>query len=246
LLAAGQIDQAELLVLLSKEQGIGTQTLAAAEHVLSEKEKSRAPLADLLSAAELPRHLRIKIDKMAEFATRLAQESPAAAVDLIAAHCGVKADESDVIRFRNLAASAVSLSAFAEHCRRHEDSVIYDQRAEAVLLATLHAAKGLEFKAVFLAGCEEGLLPLAPRVALDLAAEAEHLAEERRLFFVGLTRAAETLYLCSARERLGFAGIEHPAPSRFLGEIPAELLRSPPLSQPKKRKHSSGRQLRLF
>jgi DNA helicase-2/ATP-dependent DNA helicase PcrA len=246
LLAAGQIDQAELLVLLSKEQGIGTQTLAAAEHVLSEKEKSRAPLADLLSAAELPEHLRGHIERIAGFSARLTQEPLSAAVDLIAAHCGMKADEPDVIRFRNLAASAVSLSPFAEHCRRHEDSVIYDQRAEAVLLATLHAAKGLEFKAVFLAGCEEGLLPLAPRVALDLAAEAEHIAEERRLFFVGLTRAAETLYLCSARERLGFAGIEHPALSRFLGEIPAELLKSPPLSQPKKRKHSSGRQLRLF
>ncbi|WP_417912810.1 hypothetical protein, partial [Candidatus Electronema sp. TJ] len=72
------------------------------------------------------------------------------------------------------------------------------------------------------------------------------LREERRLFFVGLTRAAETLYLCSAMQRQGFAGPERPAPSRFLKEIPAELLDAPPLSQPKARKKSLGRQLRLF
>uniref|UniRef100_UPI0040569841 3'-5' exonuclease n=1 Tax=Candidatus Electronema sp. TaxID=2698783 RepID=UPI0040569841 len=150
------------------------------------------------------------------------------------------------LRFRNMAAAAVSLPAFAEHLRRHEDSLIYDERAEAVLLTTLHAAKGLEFKAVFLAGCEEGLLPLAPRIPLDDDAAAEHLREERRLFFVGLTRAAETLYLTSAMERQGFAGTVRPAPSSFLKEIPADILGAPPLFQLQARKKNIGRQLRLF
>ena len=115
-----------------------------------------------------------------------------------------------------------------------------------MLVATLHAAKGLEFKAVFLTGCEEGLLPLTPRAALDSAAEQEHLAEERRLFFVGLTRSAETLYLCSAGERQGFAGTEHQIPSRFLAEIPAELLNSPSIFKKKTQKKPSGKQLPLF
>ena len=181
-----------------------------------------------------------------EFAAELAQEAPVAAVDLIVSHCGLNKDDPDSIRFRNMAASAVSLPTFAEHLRRHENSVIYDERAEAVLLATLHAAKGLEFKSVFLTGCEEGLLPLAPRAALDPAAEQEHLAEERRLFFVGLTRAAETLYLCSAGERQGFAGPERQTPSRFLAEIPAELLNSPLLSKKKSKKKCAGKQLMLF
>jgi superfamily I DNA/RNA helicase len=183
---------------------------------------------------------------MAELAAQLAQEQPAAAVDLIAAHCVLNKDEPEFVRFRNMAASAISLSAFAEHLRRHENSVIYDERAEAVLLATLHAAKGLEFKAVFLTGCEEGLLPLAARAALDPAAEQEHLAEERRLFFVGLTRAAETLYLCSAGERQGFAGRERQTPSRFLAEIPAELFSSPLLPKKKLKARSAGKQLTLF
>jgi superfamily I DNA/RNA helicase len=220
--------------------------LAAAEQVLAEEENSRSPLTDLLAVDSLPEPLRNSLANMAEFAAQLAHEAPLAAVDRITASCGLNKDDSDSIRFRNMAASAVSLPAFAEHLRRHENSVIYDERAEAVLLATLHAAKGLEFKAVFLTGCEERLLPLAPRAALDQAAEQEHLAEERRLFFVGLTRAAETLYLCSAGERRGFAVPERQTPSRFLAEIPAELLNSPLLSKKKSKKKSVGKQLTLF
>ncbi|MGR0482654.1 MAG: UvrD-helicase domain-containing protein [Candidatus Electronema sp. V4] len=235
LLAAGQIDAAELLFLLGQEEGVGTVSLAAAEQLLLES--SDAPLA-ALRAAVLPERLQTGIGKLADLAARLAESSPLAAVDLLLEQRSLNREEPDLLRFRNMAAAAVSLSAFAEHLRRHEDSLIYDERAEAVLLTTLHAAKGLEFKAVFLAGCEEGLLPLSLRAPLDDDAAAEQLREERRLFFVGLTRAAETLYLCNAMERL--------APSRFLKEIPAELLNNPPLSQTKARKKSLGRQLRLF
>jgi uncharacterized protein (TIGR00375 family) len=243
LLAAGQIDAAELLFLLGQEEGVGAVSLAAAEQIL--QAGNDPPLA-ALRAAVLPERLQASLSKFAERAAWLAEVSPLAAVDFLLEQRGVSREEPDALRFRNMAAAAVSLSAFAEHLRRHEDSVIYDERAEAVLLTTLHAAKGLEFKAVFLAGCEEGLLPLAPRAALDPAAELEHLAEERRLFFVGLTRAAETLHLCGAQERQGFAGTERPAPSRFLQEIPAELIDAPPLSPLKASKKSIGRQLRLF
>ena len=243
LLAAGQIDAAELLFLLGQEEGIGAVSLAVAEQILLES--SNAPLA-ALRAAVLPERLQASVGKLAERAARLAELSPLAAIDFLLEQHGLNREEPDLLRFRNMAAAAVSLPAFAEHLRRHEDSLIYDERAEAVLLTTLHAAKGLEFKAVFLAGCEEGLLPLTPRATLDDDAAAELLCEERRLFFVGLTRAAETLYLCSAMERQGFAGTERPAPSCFLKEIPTGLLDAPPLSQPKARKKSLGRQLRLF
>jgi uncharacterized protein (TIGR00375 family) len=243
LLAAGQIDAAELLFLLGQEEGIGAASLAAAEQILLAG--GEPPLA-ALRAAVLPERLQASVSRLADRAAELAALPPRAAVDILLERRGLSREEPDALRFRNMAAAAVSLLAFAEHLRRHEDSLIYDERAEAVLLTTLHAAKGLEFKAVFLAGCEEGLLPLAPRAALDPAAEREHLAEERRLFFVGITRAAETLLLCGAQERQGFAGTERPAPSRFLKEIPAELLNSPLLPQPKARKKSLGRQLRLF
>ncbi|MGX9725788.1 MAG: UvrD-helicase domain-containing protein [Candidatus Electronema sp. VV] len=243
LLAAGQIDAAELLFLLGQEEGIGAVSLAVAEQILLES--GDAPFT-ALRAAVLPERLQACVSKLTERVARLAEVSPLTAVDFLLEQRSLNREEPDLLRFRNMAAAAVSLPAFAEHLRRHEDSLIYDERAEAVLLTTLHAAKGLEFKAVFLAGCEEGLLPLSPRVPLDDDAAAEQLREERRLFLVGLTRAAETLYLTNAMERQGFAGTVRPASSRFLKEIPVELLNNPPLSQTKARKKNLGRQLRLF
>ncbi len=106
------------------------------------------------------------------------------------------------------------------------DEVALTARAEepgneaggAVNLMTLHNAKGLEFKAVFLVGVEEGLLPHRQSVT-----EAE-LEEERRLFYVGVTRAMDLLYLTHAGERETYGKREKVEPSRFLLEIPEGLL----------------------
>jgi len=94
-----------------------------------------------------------------------------------------------------------------------------EAEADAVTLMTLHGAKGLEFPVVFLVGMEEGLLPHrrdpeAPRAELD---------EERRLCYVGMTRAREVLHLCHARARRRQGVLRPAVPSRFLGEIPATL-----------------------
>ncbi len=92
--------------------------------------------------------------------------------------------------------------------------------AAAVRLMTLHNAKGLEFDAVFLVGLEEGLLPHSR--SADSDAEVE---EERRLFYVGLTRAREKAFLSFVRRRLLFGSFREAVPSRFLAEIPPSLLR---------------------
>ena len=92
------------------------------------------------------------------------------------------------------------------------------ERTDAVSLMTLHAAKGLEFRAVFLAGLEETRLPHR-RAESDLEVE-----EERRLFYVGVTRARERLFLSSAGQRFVFGRQELSTPSRFLHEIPPHLL----------------------
>ncbi|MCI5210524.1 MAG: hypothetical protein D3910_17435, partial [Candidatus Electrothrix sp. ATG2] len=89
-------------------------------------------------------------------------------------------------------------------------------------------------------------LPLTLRSGLSKEAEQEHIQEERRLFFVGMTRAAEVLYLTGAKERQGFAGLEHRSPSPFLSEISAELLQNPPTLEKKRKNKRSGKQLRLF
>ena len=86
-----------------------------------------------------------------------------------------------------------------------------------VTLMTLHNAKGLEYPIVFMIGCEEGVFPHSR--ALDEGG----LEEERRLCYVGITRAERDLYLTSARTRTVFGARNFGAPSRFIAEIPAEL-----------------------
>ncbi|MGH7121486.1 MAG: 3'-5' exonuclease, partial [Acetobacteraceae bacterium] len=88
-----------------------------------------------------------------------------------------------------------------------------------VSLMTLHAAKGLEFKAVFLVGLEEGIFPHSQSLA-----EPDEMEEERRLCYVGITRAQERLYLTHTWRRMLFGSFSDSLPSRFLKEIPEELI----------------------
>lgn len=116
----------------------------------------------------------------------------------------------------------------------------YDPRAERVTLMTLHASKGLEFPVVFIVGCEEGLIPFhRPGMEVDEA-------EERRLFYVGMTRAQEHLILTHAQSRTQAGKTLSPTPSRYLGNIEAALkeLKKAPPHKPAKPKDDS--QLKLF
>ncbi|MGH7480966.1 MAG: 3'-5' exonuclease, partial [Longimicrobiales bacterium] len=100
-----------------------------------------------------------------------------------------------------------------------------DPDPDAVTLLTLHSAKGLEFSDVFLVGLEDGVLPHARSID-DAAAGvgADPLAEERRLFYVGITRAKQRLTLSYCRTRRRGGDVVEALPSRYLEEIPAELL----------------------
>jgi DNA helicase II / ATP-dependent DNA helicase PcrA len=95
----------------------------------------------------------------------------------------------------------------------------WDPRAERVSLLTLHASKGLEFPVVFLVGCEDGLLPLSWP-----GGEAPDTAEERRLFFVGMTRARSRLFLFHSRKRAFRGETREALPSPFLGDVEEALL----------------------
>jgi uncharacterized protein (TIGR00375 family) len=115
-----------------------------------------------------------------------------------------------------------------------------DARAEAVTLLTMHAAKGLEFDAVFLAGCERGLLPLwLPGAGPDDYDEAE----ERRLLFVGMTRARGRLFMSSAATRTRYGADRPSGPSPFLAAIDPTLLSRTARAAPKPQQ---PRQLRLL
>ena len=111
------------------------------------------------------------------------------------------------------------LSEFLEQVSLVSDLEQGEQGLPSITLMTLHAAKGLEFKAVFMIGMEERLFPHI-RVLDDL----DGLEEERRLCYVGMTRARERLYLLNARRRYLFGQEQTNPPSRFLQDIPPELM----------------------
>jgi DNA helicase-2/ATP-dependent DNA helicase PcrA len=117
------------------------------------------------------------------------------------------------------------------------DAEFYDPRADRVSLLTLHAAKGLEFPIVFIVGLEDGVLPLHWGVPDDAA-----MAEERRLFYVGMTRAKDRLILSRARQRLWRGRLRTLEPSPFLRDIEAALVKHVQGSRTK----AQERQLKLL
>ncbi|MET7403273.1 UvrD-helicase domain-containing protein, partial [Dactylosporangium sp. NPDC005572] len=117
----------------------------------------------------------------------------------------------------------------------------WDPRADRVTLLTLHASKGLEFPVVFLVGCEDGLLPL--RAFAGARQSEDDVAEERRLFFVGLTRAQDRLFLSHSRTRFRHGSERDMPPTPFLSAIDPGLLERRGPAAPRKPK---DRQLRLI
>lgn len=112
------------------------------------------------------------------------------------------------------------LSDFLEDVALVSDIDSYNNDEDAVVLMTLHAAKGLEFPIVFIPGMEDGVFPGNQSLFSE-----EDLEEERRLAYVGITRAKEKLYLLNARRRMLYGSTGRNTPSRFLREIPANVTR---------------------
>jgi superfamily I DNA/RNA helicase len=109
-----------------------------------------------------------------------------------------------------------SLAGFLQEISLYTEQDSIDDEQNAVTLMTLHNAKGLEFRAVFLVGCEEEVFPSARSV------EEQGIEEERRLFYVGMTRAMERLTLTHASARLLWGRTTHNLPSRFVDELPEQ------------------------
>jgi DNA helicase-2/ATP-dependent DNA helicase PcrA len=112
-----------------------------------------------------------------------------------------------------------TLNDFLEGITLSSDIDNLEETDDMVTLMTLHSAKGLEFPVVFLVGMEEGIFPGYKSVG-----EPKELEEERRLFYVGITRAKEYLFMTCAKHRTIFGSTSYNAISRFISEIPEELL----------------------
>ncbi|MFT5193914.1 MAG: DNA helicase-2/ATP-dependent DNA helicase PcrA [Candidatus Promineifilaceae bacterium] len=130
---------------------------------------------------------------------------------------------ANVIEFRNVATLAgdIKLNEFLEEVALVSEVDNLDEETKAATLLTLHAAKGLEFPVVFLVGLEERILPHSRSIESD---DREEMSEERRLFYVGVTRAKDRLYLSYAFQRMNWGRLEAQSPSRFLKEIPEHLI----------------------
>ena len=111
------------------------------------------------------------------------------------------------------------LNGFLEEVALMTDIDNYNEEADTVVLMTLHSAKGLEFPVVFIPGMERGIFP-----GIQSLYSASEMEEERRLAYVGITRAKERLYLTHARTRMLYGSTSHNAPSPFLEEIPEGLV----------------------
>ena len=129
------------------------------------------------------------------------------------------------MEFKSITASfeertgSVNLGDFLEELSLVADIEEHKDNDDVVTLMTLHSAKGLEFKAVFITGMEEGIFPHA-----NSFLEENGLEEERRLCYVGLTRAKERLYLTNAKKRMLYGRENQNPPSRFLEEIDQDLI----------------------
>ncbi len=138
------------------------------------------------------------------------------------------------------------LEALLDHLNLRDLLARQEDNRPAVQLMTLHSAKGLEFRQVFLVGCEEGLLPHAN--------SQDSIEEERRLLYVGMTRAKEDLQLSYCRQRGGFNPTakgkkftpKSVSPSRFLQELPADQLRSAESLSPERQRDARTLKLRQF
>jgi uncharacterized protein (TIGR00375 family) len=133
------------------------------------------------------------------------------------------------------------ISEFFAAVALQTDTDVYTPKVEKVSLMTLHAAKGLEFPVVFIAGCEQDLIPYRRN---DL--EPADISEERRLFYVGMTRAMERLYLTRAKNRRIYGQTMPRVLSSFVTDIENQLKRDETPLPKKKKADSESKQLKLF
>ncbi|MGE3775294.1 MAG: UvrD-helicase domain-containing protein [Gammaproteobacteria bacterium] len=246
LLANPEDDNALLRVINSPRRGIGTSTIEALVKAAATTQSSLVAAIDSMAFATAVPARSLKPAR--EFAQWLASlhrraddEPPAALLKVLLNDVGYEDwllstsdNEQDAMRRWG---NVCELLAWVERIVKQDEGktlsevvaalTLYDivERQESederdcVALMTLHAAKGLEFPHVFLVGFEENLLPHRSSI------EADTIEEERRLAYVGITRAQQTLSLSYARTRRRFGKLDECQPSRFLDELPREELR---------------------
>ena len=126
---------------------------------------------------------------------------------------------SSIIRYENEFKENASLQGFLEYTALLTDIDSYENKEDCVVMMTIHSAKGLEFENVFIPGMEENIFP-----SFQAVMSGDDMQEERRLAYVGITRAKKNLYLINSDSRMLFGHSTRNRPSRFLSELPENIV----------------------
>ena len=227
------------------KRGIGDATVETAEDLAFE---SGVSIFSVISAADEYPALKRAANKLNNFATmilklRTMKENVGIAdlLEMVVDDTGILREyeientveaQSRIENIKELKSVAIefekqseenSLEEFLAHISLVSDLDNLEEEQDYVVLMTMHSAKGLEFPVVFIPGMEEGVFPGYRAITEG----PDQLEEERRLCYVGITRAREKLYLSNARFRTLFGNSSYNKPSRFLSEIPEELVEFP-------------------
>ncbi len=220
------------------KRGIGATTISYAKEI---SDALNISLFQVFKTADEYDKLKRSADKLQEFTKMiesfsglLDRESPSSVFISLLDETGYKislsADKekyeerlqnldelnNNLIRFKEENSNG-ELSDFLEEVALLTDIDNYNADADTVVLMTLHASKGLEFPVVFIPGLEEGVFP-----GMQSLYDSSEIEEERRLAYVGITRAKEKLFLLNTRSRMIFGSTKYNRPSRFIEELPAE------------------------
>ncbi len=225
-------------IINTPKRGVGAKSIEAAE-VISYAEN--IPLLEVMRRADsyraIPASAASSMKALASLIDSLAKEEIGVSdlIDKVAVTSGymgmlIRAGEEEKDRIENIGelistakqyeegTDNPTLSEFLEDVALVSDVDRYDETANAVILMTIHSAKGLEFPVVFIPGMEEGIFP-----GYQAIFNSSEIEEERRLAYVAITRAKEKLYIICTHERMLNGSTQYNPPSRFLEEIPSEL-----------------------
>ncbi|MFN3396096.1 MAG: UvrD-helicase domain-containing protein [Thermodesulfovibrionales bacterium] len=223
-LAVNQNDNVSLRRIINvPARGIGAATLTRIENEAKKKSLSLyETIRTIVKSAPISPQLKEKLEEFVKLIDKIKTKGYKTAADMIqnivelTRYLDYIDDEERVNNIKELiySGSDINVKNFLEKVSLFTN--LDEEIAENVVsLMTLHSAKGLEFPVVFIVGLEEGILPYFKALENE-----DELNEERRLFYVGITRAKEILYLTGARRRKLYAKAKDQEPSRFLSDIP--------------------------
>ncbi len=206
------------------QRGIGQATLSKIDHESRKKGMSLFDaIKSIIKENSLNSAIKEKLTEFMNFIEELTSLKEGSAVDMLRFILDKTGYANDLEKERIEGIEELLSSAEGKTVREFLDRVSLFTNLDdtgdnnSVSLMTIHIAKGLEFPVVFIAGLEEGILPY-----FKVAETSEDLSEERRLFYVGMTRAKDLLYLTSVKQRRLYSKLQIQEPSRFIKEIPRD------------------------